>query len=66
MTISTNISIIDRTIAATIIDLKLKHVLINKVTIYRNNEAIYIFSSLIAKFKNIFIDIEDTIDISKD
>ena len=40
--------------------------LINEVIIYKNNETVHVLSSLITEFENVFIDIEDIINISED
>ena len=37
--------------------------LINEIIIYENNEIVYILSFLIIEFENVFIDIEDIINI---
>ena len=48
-----------------VIDLKLEHVLINKVIVYENDKTVYVLSSLVIEFENVFIDIEDIINIFK-
>ena len=47
------------------INLKLKHVLINKIIIYENDEIMHILSFLIIEFENVFVDIENIINIFK-
>ena len=37
--------------------------LINEVIVYENNKIIYILSSLMIEFENVFIDIKDIINI---
>ena len=37
----------------------------NKIIIYENDETVHILSFLIIKFENVFIDIENIINISK-
>ena len=49
-----------------IIDLNLKYILLNKVIVYKDETAFNILSVIIIEFENVFIDIENIINLSKE
>lgn len=48
---------------AVTIDLNLKNILSNDVTVYRNDETFRVFSTVIAKYEDIFMNFGNIIDI---
>ena len=49
-----------------IIDLNLKHILSNKVIVYKDETIFNILSAIVVEFENVFIDIENIINLSKE
>ena len=44
-------------------NLNLEHIFSNDVIVYDNNEAFYIFNSVVIKYENVFINSKNIIDI---
>ena len=49
----------------TTIDSNFKYIFLNNIIIYNNNKIYYIFSFIIIEYKDIFINLEKIINISK-